>query len=322
MPRRKKDPAYRRQREKNRPDRALVVIDGRRYHLGEYDDEESRRRYHELLAQWRAGELHPDDVDGDVPADLTIVELCARWQTHARTWYRLPDGTLSREAENFNPILKLLRENFGRLPVAEFRPKQFRVLRSLLIEQKNARTYINAQMRRVRQIVRWGVGQDLVDVRVLAKIETVEPLKRGRTEGVRETKPVKPVTIEDVEAVRPHVSRQVWAAIELQLLTGARPGEILKMRPCDIDTSAEVWFYAPDGHKNTHRGHERKIPIGPKAQAIIRPFLADRALTSPLLSPKEAEEERLAKANAERKTPLSCGNRPGNSTASEHTATR
>ena len=37
---------------------------------------------------------------------------------------------------------------------------------------------------------------------------------------------IRPVVDADVEAVRPFVSRQVWAMIELQRLTGMRSGEV------------------------------------------------------------------------------------------------
>jgi len=82
------------------------------------------------------------------------------------------------------------------------------------------------------------------------------------------------------------------------------------MRPIDLEMSDSVWFYTPPNHKTQHRGHSRVIPIGPKGQAILRPFL-DRPVDAYLFSPAEAEAEIRAKRHAARKTPLSCGNRPG-----------
>src|SRR5690606_18558207 len=109
----------------------------------------------------------------------------------------------------------------------------------------------------------------------------------------------------------PHVSRQVWALVQLQLLTAARPGELLPLRAIDIVTRGPVWTYEPARHKNAHRGHSRTIYFGPRAQAVLRPSLDERPLQAPLFSPKAAEDERRAKLFAERVTPLSCGNRPG-----------
>ena len=47
------------------------------------------------------------------------------------------------------------------------------------------------------------------------------------------------------------------------------------------------------------------------AQAIVTTFLAGRATDAPLFSAAEADAERRAKLTRQRKTPLSCGNRPG-----------
>lgn len=98
--------------------------------------------------------------------------------------------------------------------------------------------------------------------------------------------------------------------IELQLFTAARPGEVVAMRPCDIDVSGRVWFYRPAHHKTAHHGHARVVYIGPRAQEVLRPFLT-RPLAAYLFSPVEALEERRRQRHAERRTPLSCGNRPG-----------
>jgi hypothetical protein len=59
-----------------------------------------------------------------------------------------------------------------------------------------------------------------------------------------------------------------------------------------------------------HRGRERVIFIGPKAQAILRPYLL-RPAESHCFHPQESERKRRAARHAARKTPLSCGNRPG-----------
>ena len=52
------------------------------------------------------------------------------------------------------------------------------------------------------------------------------------------------------------------------------------------------------------------IYFGPRAQEVLKPLLNLR-VDSYLFSPRQAEAERLAKRAAARKTPLSCGNKPG-----------
>lgn len=48
-----------------------------------------------------------------------------------------------------------------------------------------------------------------------------------------------------VDAVLPFVSPQVKAMIELQRLTGMRPGEVCLMRTCDIDVTGKIWIFLP-----------------------------------------------------------------------------
>lgn len=114
-----------------------------------------------------------------------------------------------------------------------------------------------------------------------------------------------------MEAVRPVLSRQVAALVDLQLLTAARGGELVGLRPIDLDTTGDVWVARPADHKGAWRNKARAIYFGPEAQRILAPFLAGRGTHDYLFSPAEAEAERRAKLHAERNTPLSCGNRPG-----------
>ena len=91
--------------------------------------------------------------------------------------------------------------------------------------------------------------------------------------------------------------------IELQRLTGMRPGEVVIMRACDLDMSGKTWVYSPFGHKTEHRGKDRVIHIGPRAQVLVRPWLRTD-LISFLFSPREAMEELRASQRSNRKTPL------------------
>ena len=45
------------------------------------------------------------------------------------------------------------------------------------------------------------------------------------------------------------------------------------MRPSEIDRSTDVWRYWPQSHKMEHKNRQRVILIGPKAQAILLPYL-------------------------------------------------
>ena len=73
------------------------------------------------------------------------------------------------------------------------------------------------------------------------------------------------------------------------------------IRPCDIDRTGEVWVYTPPDHKKRWLGHTRRIPLGPKAQVLLRPFMKRPAKVH-LFSPVEAENWRNEQRRAKRKT--------------------
>jgi integrase len=54
-----------------------------------------------------------------------------------------------------------------------------------------------------------------------------------------------------------------------------------------------VWTITLSEHKTAYQNRERVIHVGPKAQAVLRPYLL-RAADSPCFSPRESEIERHA----------------------------
>ena len=59
--------------------------------------------------------------------------------------------------------------------------------------------------------------------------------------------------------------------IQLQLLTGMRPGEVRLMTLEEIDRSGSVWKYRPALHKLDHKEIDRLIFIGGQSQQILLP---------------------------------------------------
>ena len=124
----------------------------------------------------------------------------------------------------------------------------------------------------------------------------VAPLKRGRSEA-KESVPVGPVSPQTIELTKAHLPPTVATMIDLQQFTGMRPGEVCIMRAIDIDRSDKrVWIYTPHTHKLEHKSKQRRIPLGPRAQKALQPFL-DAATSiddAYLFSPAQAQAERLA----------------------------
>ncbi len=147
---------------------------------------------------------------------------------------------------------------------------------------------------------KWAVSEELIPPSVYEALRTVSGLRKGRS-GAREKPPVKPVSEDVVMAVKQFVSRQAWAMIELQRLTGMRPGEVVIMRTCDLERSGDVWANCPDRHNTEHHDKKREVLLGPRACAILQPWLKADA-EAYLFSPADATAERQAEMRLRRKT--------------------
>lgn len=274
--------------------------------LGKYGTKASRVEYSRVIQSWEAcGRRLAPSIE-----EITIHQLAAAYMQHARVYYRTPDGRATGEIEEYARALRPVVFLFGSLPAKDYGPLALESCRQLLItgyhhpkydwQEPLARSVINQRIGRIKRVFAWGVAKEMVPPSVAHGLACVRGLRAGRS-AARETKPVKPVSEHMVEAAKPYMSATVRAMVDVQLLTGARPGEICAMRGCDIDMSGRVWVYRPTLHKNAWRGQQREIYVGPKAQEILKPLL--RLNTEEyLFRPDEAEAERRRVLRAKRKT--------------------
>ena len=283
----------------SRSGQAVVTLNGHDHYLGVFDTPESHNRYEQLIAEWLANGRQLPSVEQ--PGSLTITELLAGYLSFAEIYYHR-EGQATSEYVAVRDALKPVRSLYGTVRVRDFGPLALKTVREQMIKNGLSRKHINLRVNRIRRCFRWGVENELVPPSVLEGLRALAPLKKGRT-SARETDPIGPVPLEHVEAVFPQVSRQVSAMIQLQLLSGMRPGEVCQMRPGNLDRTSNIWIYRPDTHKTDYRDLDRTVYLGPRAQAILIPFL-DRAPEVPCFSPIEAEAERNAARRVARQTKM------------------
>jgi len=274
---------------------ARVRINGQDHYLGTYGSPESRARYAELVEAWFEGS------GGVARRQLTIDGLCVLYMQHAQKHYR-KNGRQTDEVNNIRVALRHVVAGFGTMRARDFGPKALKLTREAMIKAGCVRTSINRMISRIKGMFRWAVAEELIPPENLVALQALTGLRYGRTEA-RESAPVLPVPTEDIEAIQPFVSRQVWAMIQLQILTGARPGEIVIMRGADLNRQASTWEYRPRSHKTEHHHRSRVIFLGPRAQELVSGFLkADPEAY--LFSPADAERERDAERRRNRQTPM------------------
>jgi len=242
------------------------------------------------------------------PDLFTVKELINEYLKFARKYYRR-DGKSTGTTERLKPVLRIVKQLYGDKSVSEFGPLALEALQAKMIDLGHSRQYINQNVGRIKRMFKWGVAKELVPPEVLQRLQAVRGLAKGRTEA-RDTDPIEPVDEGTVDATLPYLPPVVRDMVQFQRLTGARPGEACKLRPCDVDRTGDVWRYVPESHKTEHHGRGRVIFVGPKAQEILSPYLL-RESTTYCFSPKDTVRKQREARHQERKTPLSCGNRPG-----------
>lgn len=217
--------------------------------------------------------------------------------------------------------------------VSEFTAAELAGYQRMLCEQKRkdgsslytAKTIVE-RLEIVRKAFSWGVVQGRVEEAHAASLERVSLSKQQKTKyGVRKAGKRSGVPLERFTATLPHLPAVIADALRIVLLTAARPDEIYRMTPADIQKSGkvilpsgaefelggELWAYVPVRHKTEG---DRCILIPREAQAVLRPYLAGD-VARPCFSPKAAYDAAHAKQAALRK-PGGPGNHKRRSTRS------
>ena len=295
-------PKYRKHRASGQ---AVVTLNGRDFYLGPHGTRASKAQYDVLIGEWLQSGRVPlaDSTD-----EITLVKLCARYWKFAKNYYQ-KHGKCTGEKPNIKVAIRYLRDCYGKTRVTEFGPLSLQAVRQQMVDNDLSRSYINAQIGRIKRMFKWGVAEELVPPAIYEDLRAVSGLLKDRSEA-RETAPVMPVEDALVEATLEALSPIVADMIRLQRLSGMRPAEVCNLRPCDIDQTGDVWLYQPGSHKTEHHGKERVVFFGPHAQEILLRYLA-RDSDDYCFQPRDSEAKRRAAQHAARKTPLSCGNRPG-----------
>lgn len=301
----KRVPSYRR----HSSGQARVTIRGRDILLGPWDSEQSRQAYARVVAEYLANQ-------GTVSVPRASTEVCAGeliadYLVHIKHYHG--DTT---ERENIKRALAPVAKLYAELPANEFGPVQFKAVRAdwthksveidtLADDSKpqkaRSRGYVNSQMARVLRFLKWCVGEGKLPSSVYEACKCVEPLKRGKCD-LEDTPPVEAVPIELVNATVKHLTKVLAAMVKFQLATACRPGELVRLTPGMVDRSGEVWIIRLTEHKTASRGKQRVIYVGPKAQAILKPYLL-RGSDVPCFSPLESEKQRRGKYKRRTKRP-------------------
>ena len=286
----------------------------RREYFGPADDPRSRAKYAETRRAWeetRAAESRREETRKDRAAGIVrgalIAELIDRYLIHARERYQKhgkPTGT----ADTIWITLKPFLLKFGATDTAEFGLDELEdYQRELDRGGRLCRKQINARIRIICAMFTWGArhkgenGNRLVPPATAAELRLIENLRRGYCAAKDHPRRLA-APIADIEKAALESSGPVRAMIRVQLLTGARPGEIRLMRAQEITrVSAKLWEYRPESYKTELHdadGERMIIYLGPKSIRELRPFMESAEKRTDgadyLFRPADAAAERHA----------------------------
>jgi integrase len=277
---------------------AVVTFNGANFYLGPHESPESRAKYSRLIAEYiEGGYRTPESATHQAATPITVADVCAEYREHIKKRY----ANAPKEILRLNRLCEFLELEHGDCVASEFGPRRLEQVRDTLIATGNCRRYVNRLVRAVRQVFRHALSRELIDPLVLVKLESLEPLRHGQT-SAPESEPVKPVDLNDVRKTAKYLSPTIKAMLRIQAATGMRPGELCRIRPCDIDRkNNDTWVYRPAKHKTAHRGKSKAVPILGDARAALLPFL-ERAPDAYCFSPGESMQWYLDELRRNRKS--------------------
>ena len=305
---------------------SVVTIAGRDYYLGPHDSPESIARYAALIATYQQNGLTlPDGFALEMleplvaamlgaataaPANQSsqpvfVKHVTAIWREHIKTKY----SNTKSERSRHNKLCERLEQAFGETPVEQFGPLKLSEFRESLVGAGYARKYVNRLTNCVVLMFKHAVAAELVDIRTVERLKTIEPLRKNQTTAP-ESKRVEPANLAHVRETAKHLTPVVKSMLRIQLATGMRPKEIALMCPCDIDRSGKVWVYHLSEHKTDWTGRQKSVPLIGDARDAVTEYL-NRDPQAYCFSPAESMAWRRAVGTANRRTPPNQGNRVG-----------
>jgi len=296
----KKLPSYRLHRSSGQAITTMVdAVTGQRRDrlLGKFDTPESRSKWATLISKWEAAGRRLDVVEDHAAAPVGSITVNALTNAYLRHIEPLISPTHYMSIER---ALGLLATEYGDTSAATLGPRKVKQVRITMVGLGWKRETVNKGVRFIVAAFRWAASEELVKADVHTSLATIPNLKLGEM-GVEDGDAVPPAPESHVDAACDHLPRQIVAMIRLQILTGMRPGEVVTMRRCDIDTTGKVWIYRPVTHKTAHRGKTREVLLGPKAIAVLAQFLSGLRFDAHLFDPKQAHAEQKAVGATQRR---------------------
>lgn len=229
---------------------------------GRYKSAESWAEFHRLSAIVQAtGELPPMDA---MVGEITMAELGRRYLKAMRIKF----GPKSKEPDYLKYAVRDCNRLFRAMPVSQFQPPQLKAVRTKVLESGCVRRTANKRAQQLIRMIQWAVEEGLADPAQWQRLKAVEPIHQGQYGAVDRPKKTA-VPAHQVEQVMEYLKPEHRAAVQILALTGMRTGELLAMRPQDVNMAGRHWLYTMQKHKTSNKTGETVIVIPEPATRIL-----------------------------------------------------
>lgn len=243
-------------------------------HQGHYCTDRGGKRV--KLCPVEAGIAEAYRVLGTLGGGATVAGCFAKFLTHAKTYYKLPNGRESKEVESFTLSFRELFAVAGSLPIVQLSREHLKIARDAMIEKGFSRKVVNQRIGRVKHAARWLAEEGLAPDAVAASLALMSNLKPHRSEAP-EMEEVRPVPVSTVVACLPYLDEPWNSMVRLQWWSGLRPGEVAGLLLSEIcggfSDADPLRIDFGKRHKMAYRGRPRVVELGPQATMVLAPWL-------------------------------------------------
>ena len=223
--------------------------------------------------RWCAELLTEDVAPSIVPEhEPVIADLVNAMIRHSISYYR--DPTTGKPTSQLGVIKSALKELdlYLEMKIKDFKPSTLVAVRAAIVNRdimpqsegaprkKLCISSVNNAIVKIRQMFKLGVGWELVPVDIYQALACVQHLNWRTAPTLRNPDKIAPVPVEYFALIMPHLKPLYQAVLKVHISTGMRVKELCSMRWSEItEVEPGLWCYAPEEHKNSHRGDARTV---------------------------------------------------------------
>jgi len=281
---------------------AVVYYRGKIHYLGRHGTPDALTAYNRFCAEIQA---NPVFFLSSGEKHVIVRELTAAFLDHAKANFTPTDYSFYRVI-----VLDFLDKLYGdETPVENFTPRCLKLVREDMVKSRRfCRNIVNRCVNCIISIFAWGVENELVLETTWRALKVVKSLPKGYP-STFDHDDREPVADNVVQQTLPFMPPTLRAMVQIQRLTGMRPSEVFRMRVGEIDRSrvhnTGLWYYTPGSHKTQKKtGKKTVFPLAEHEQALIEPYLINKAPEAAVFSPRTAMSERKAERRANRQTKI------------------